>query len=417
MNSELHGQQIDEVLDAAQRLLSAKGAADRLKSLPIAMSDARQDGWVFVALPDWASDLMPADKDGLLVPNWGGCNANWTDYDWWRGAHAMLMCDFERVHETSHGPIHSYSSRLGAELQPVFDHAWVNRIILFLRRWWANQHDKDEAKAFGALPAPILYLTHDVDAVAKTLPIRLKQAAFCSYNRQFGKAIRFMFGLADYWQFDRITQMEHSHNRRSLWNVYGGGGGWFRSPMEILLDPSYDVMRPRIVKQLRELVEKGHKIGLHPKFDSWENPERMAQEKTYIENAIGTKISNVRQHWLRFSFEQTWSAQAKAGLGHDMTLGFNDRSGFRSAAAFSFTDSFSNMQVTPMVLMDSHLYDYAVMSEQDRHDAIDRILLELKQTGGEASAIWHQRVFHPDYGWDGGYAYLLKRMDELGFES
>lgn len=417
MNSDLRNQHIDELIRAAQRLLSTKNAGERLKDLPIKTSSEPHNGWVFVTLPKWASDLEPADKDGLLVPNWGGGTTDWADYDWWRGAHVMLMCDWERKHEASHGPIHSYSSRLEAELQPVFDHAWVNRIILFLRRWWANQHDEAEEKAFGALPAPILYLTHDVDAVAKTLPIRLKQAAFCSYNRQFAKAARFMFGLANYWQFDRITQMEHSHNRRSLWNVYGGGGGWFRSPKEILLDPSYDVMRPRIAEQLRELVKQGHQIGLHPKFDSWENPERMAREKTYIEDAIGTKITNVRQHWLRFSFEQTWQAQSKAGLGHDMTLGFNDRSGFRNGAALSFTDSGSKMRVTPMVLMDSHLYDYAVMDEQDRHGAIDRILLELKQTGGEASAIWHQRVFHPDYGWDGGYAYLLQRMDELGFES
>ena len=65
------------------------------------------------------------------------------------------------------------------------------------------------------------------------------------------------------------------------------------------------------------------------------------------------------------------------------------------------------MRVTPMVLMDSHLYDYATLSEEGRFAAIDAILDELVATGGEASVIWHQRVFHDDYGWGGGYAYLL----------
>lgn len=410
-------QKINELLRAAQRLLSRRGAKGRLKTLPIARSDEAQNGWISIALPDWASDIVPQGKGGLMVPNWGDQIPNWKDYDWWRGAHAMLMCDWERHREAAHGPIHSYSSRLGADIQPVFDHAWVNRIILFLRRWWAVEHAADEDETFGALPKPVLYLTHDVDAVAKTLPIRFKQGAFCCYNRQFSKAFRFLFGAADYWQFDVILEMENAHNRRSLWNFYGGRGGLLRSPKEILLDPSYDVMQSRIMNKLHELVKNGHQIGLHPKFDTWENPHRIRKEKATIETALGLKITHVRQHWLRFSFERTWRAQAEAGLIHDMTLGFNDRCGFRSAAALSTTDLQSNMRITPMVLMDSHLYDYAVMSEQDRRGTIDRILLELKQTGGEASVIWHQRVFHPDYDWGGGYAYLLKRMDELGFEN
>jgi hypothetical protein len=42
------------------------------------------------------------------------------------------------------------------------------------------------------------------------------------------------------------------------------------------------------------------------------------------------------------------------------------------------------------------------------------LLDELVATGGEASVIWHQRVFHPDYGWGESYAHLLARMNALG---
>ena len=48
---------------------------------------------------------------------------------------------------------------------------------------------------------------------------------------------------------------------------------------------------------------------------------------------------------------------------------------------------------------------------------MDYFLEELTNTGGEASVVWHQRVFHPDYSWGEDYAYLLKRMDELGIIS
>lgn len=413
----LRQNQVCDVLRAMERLLPATGADSRLKTLPITISDAPQCGWVHMALPEWASDLVPDGHNGLLVPDWGDQTNRWNMYDWWRAAHTMLTSTWERSFEASNGPVHSYSSKLGEEIQPIFDYAWVNRIVLFLRRWWAIENSADENEIFGQIPAPVLYLTHDVDAVSKTLAIRTKQAAFCTYNRQFRRATKFLLGSGDYWQFDHILKLEHAYCRRSIWNVYGGKGGWLRNPKEILMDPDYNVAQSKIQKQLKMMVDQGHQIGLHPKFNTWKNSRIMQAERDYIASVIDQEVTLVRQHWLRFSFECTWLAQAKAGLKHDMTLGFNDRSGFRNSAAVTYKDASSGMKVTPMVLMDSHLYDHKVMDQQMRHDTIDRVLNELVQTGGEASVIWHQRVFHADYGWDCDYFYLLKRMDELGFKN
>ncbi len=60
--------------------------------------------------------------------------------------------------------------------------------------------------------------------------------------------------------------------------------------------------------------------------------------------------------------------------------------------------------------MDSHLFDYGAMNPDERRACIDAILAELNAVGGEASVVWHQRVFHPDYGWDKDYEYLLSRL-------
>lgn len=410
-------QQAKYVVQNMARLLPNVGAFERLKNLSIPKSYSCQRGWVYIALPDWASDLVPKEHSGLLVPDWGNQCDSWQCYDWWRGAYAMLTSEWERNFEKKQGPVHSYSFRLGAEIQPIFDYAWVNRIVLFLRRWWAVENCADEIEVFGKLPAPVLHLTHDVDAVSKTLSIRIKQAAFCSYNRQFGKATRFLLGQGDYWQFDHILKLEHEHGRRSIWNLYGGKGGLLRSPKEILMDPAYNVADHKIQQKLRMMIDQGHQIGLHPKFNSWKNARKIQMERDHISSAIGHDLTFVRQHWLRFSFENTWLAQARAGLTHDMTLGFNDRPGFRNSSAVTSLDSISGMKLTPMVLMDSHLYDYKVMDCQMRQGTIDHVLDELAKTCGEASVIWHQRVFHPDYGWDKSYAYLLRRMDELGFKN
>ncbi len=407
---------IDIVLEAARRLLEKPGSADKLRTLPVAKAERPGEGWMWVDPPPWAADLVPNSASGFYLPAQPQ-TADWRSYDWWDGAAALLQSRYERSREARLGPVHSYAFRLDESFQPACDHAWVNRIVLFLRRWWCMENNVPETEAFGERPAPVIHLTHDVDAVSKTVAIRLKQTAFSLYNRRFRAGARFLLGAADYWQFDIIDRLEAAHGWRSVWNFYGGRGGWLRPPKELLMDPSYRVSVPRIAAQLQNLAADGHVIGLHPRYDTWRNPATMQREKEAIEEALGSQIDTVRQHWLRFSFAQTWHAQKAAGLRHDMTLGFNDRPGFRNGAALTFVEPDSGMVVTPMVLMDSHLHDYADLNETARFAAIDRILDELKEVGGEASIIWHQRVFHPDYGWGKSYEHLLDGLKKRGFVS
>ena len=47
---------------------------------------------------------------------------------------------------------------------------------------------------------------------------------------------------------------------------------------------------------------------------------------------------------------------------------------------------------------------------------IDEILDEIKFVGGEATVIWHQRVFHPDYNWGSEYHYLLQGIVSRGLQ-
>lgn len=409
-------QEIDFVLRAATRLIGGKEGELKLKSLPIKTQKQSHENWQWIELPEWAVDVAPKGQTALFVPHQPNA-MGWQDYDWWGGVISMITSQAERKIETIEGAIHSYSFRLPDELKPAFEYAWVNRIILFLRRWWCHINEVTEKQAFPPIPSPIVHLTHDVDAISKTLAIRSKQAAFCLFNRKPMNSARFLFGAADYWQFDNITELEERFGHRSLWNFYSGKGGFFRSPKEHLFDPYYNIRSEKMVAQIKKLNSEGHTIGLHPRFDTWCDVERMKEERETISNVLGSEVRNIRQHWLRFSFADTWKVQSSAGLNHDYTLGFNDRIGFRNSAALSFIDPSSKMLVTPMILMDSHLFDYKTVAEQGRRELIDSVLDELVETGGEASIIWHQRVFHKDYSWGEAYEYLLSGMKARGIAS
>jgi hypothetical protein len=354
--------------------------------------------------------------------------AAWEDVDWWLAAFLMLECWHERVWELDHGPIHSYSLRLNGWDARVWDHAWVNRIALFFRRWAAQGALMPESVLLGSLPAPEFVMTHDVDAISKTVSIRLKQGAFNLFNvgramargnvRQamirLAHVVRFLFGGENWWTLDRLIQQERKAGLRSHFNFFADQRR--KTLRRWLFDPGYDLFAPRLSRFIKQVHREGWIIGLHPTFDAWQDPALIRAQRNNLEAASGTEVKTCRQHWLRFAWSHTWAAQQQAGIQLDTTLGFNERPGFRAAAALQWqpwnpaTQSVHGLQVLPTVLMDSHVYDYQPMTESERQTCLARWLNEIKQVHGRAALLWHPHTLSRDYGWQIGFDGLLAEM-------
>jgi len=393
-------------------------------ALPLPRTDGEPTGsLVEVPLAPWCSDLGPAAPRTIPVDSSclvAGEGPPWQRCDWWRAAFLMLTGAAERAHEQRHGPIHSYRFRLPRGLWPMFERPWVNWICLMLARWATGRPPP--------IPRPRFDLTHDVDAVSKALPTRVKQTAFSGINAirlatrgrpgsafaRLGEAARFGLLPGDYWQFPAIMALEAAHGVTSTFHFYGGRGGWRRSPKRVLMDPFYDVSAPRLAALMRELIDQGWHVGLHQAFDSWRSADAMRREAAGVAAAARTAVTRCRQHWLRFSWAETWAAQEAAGLRLDTTLGFNDTPGFRNGAALEIlpwngeAQAPRTLRVLPLVLMDSHLFDYGLQDGDRRQETIDHWLAEVSAVGGEASVVWHQRVFHADYGWGDAYRHVLR---------
>jgi len=410
-----------------------------IENLPIAIHKIPENEelppqGVMVNIPDWASDYA---VDGcLLVPRWASeqTSKSWNQIDWIAVCFWYLNNLAERAHEDMHGPIHSYSLRLKDWDKRLWERAWVNRIALFLRKWAAQDEGQSEELLFGHLPEPEILITHDVDAITKTIAIRFKQTIFHGFNAlrllmkgQFEhsvkrgiKAFRFLFSRDDYWCFDEILELEKKSEIKTIFNFYGGKPGKLRNFKEQILDPAYDVHDPVLKGQIKKMHKDGWSIGLHQSFDAWKDKERMKKEKENLESALGYTVITCRQHWLRFSFKDTWKTQQAVGFKQDTTLGFNDRPAFRNAAAVNYfpwdkkSDKPMQIEVIPMMLMDSHIYDYAHIDEKNIFNEIDKWINEVKFVFGKISVIWHQRVMSDDYGWGPGYTNMLEIINKKG---
>lgn len=392
----------------------------------------------FVPLPSFASDLGDQETSSFPVPL---CcmtqkGLDFQSIDWWRVIFILSTCQFEWLHEQEKGPIHSYAFKLPKHLKVLYSKAWVNRIFLFLRRWVTEKMDLSEETLFLPLPKGKIHLSHDIDYIEKTLPLRIKQSVMitfqlvkqlCFFNlknvfEHFKKLNIFLMGRANYWQFETIEALEESNNLTSTWHIFAGAPQ--KSFKEWLLDPGYSLQNEKFLKKLLHLKSKGHEIGLHQGFNSWQTEKAMADEKNRLEKALASPVTHCRQHWLRFSFKDTWKAQEESNFKIDATLGFNDLPGFRNSSAIKMPAwihtekrKSHSLSMIPTILMDSQLFDYHQLSPSNRKALIDTLLEEVAKIGGEASVIWHQRVFHPDYDWGKDYKYLIERCVALGLNA
>jgi hypothetical protein len=399
------------------------------RATPAAEVQGSFRGNLLVELPDWAADFGVGSPPSLLVDARAvgeGLGPAFDRCDWWLAAHLMLSGAMEREAEARNGPCHSYHFRLKVDTR-MFAHAWVNRILLVLRRMAAREAGEKETKLFGPFPAADIIVTHDVDAITRRPELRLKQSGFAVFNagREIGRraplkavlrlhsAARHLFGSTQLWTFDRLLYSLRRRGMRSRFHVYGGPSGRQRLWPGMLMDPGYDCAEPRLVAFLRSLVQDGFVIGVHPSYASFASTASIAAEKNRLAEVLGCPVTACRQHWLRFSWARTWAAQAAAGISCDSTLGFNDRPGFRNGAALAFQPFDSATRETlpivaqPLVLMDSHVYDYDLDGAAHPERFMEPWIAEIKAVGGLATILWHPHTLDPTYGWERGFEALL----------
>lgn len=404
-------------MEAELRGLPIKEGPNRAVQVPLQL--------VSVALPGWAAEWGVEGRVFVPAEAVGPGRGRWEEIDWWLACFLMLECWHERVVESTEGSIQSYSFRLEEWDSRIWDRAWLNRIALFLREW-AFQ-DKEAP----ALPEPEIILTHDVDAVRKTVAIRIKQGLFGVFNglkalregsfRRAGERLRkaasFSLGSGDWWTLDKMMQQQKTLGIRSVFHFAADKRP--KTPKRWLFDPNYNIQTAALKKVFAALNDGGWVIGLHPSFDSWNKTELLEGQRNYLQSASRSTVTWSRQHWLRFSYLDTWSALQEAGVEIDSTLMFNDRPGFRASFAGQWRPWNPSrgepltLQALASVFMDSHLYDYSDLTDAEREQEIDRWLKEVETVRGRVAVLWHPQTLTTDYDWSGGYQVLLERMASI----
>lgn len=253
-----------------------------------------------------------------------------------------------------------------------------------------------------------LHLSHDVDHPAwvagKSWKVVLKNAAGDLIRRHqpataFSRVgARIGTGFSDVEKdpancFDFIMDLSEQHDLKSAFYFIAD-----KTAGEI--DGYYSLKESWIRALLKRIHQRGHEIGLHPSYNTFQNPQQIKHEYCTLRQAceeqqIEQAKWGGRQHFLRWEAPTTWQAWEDAGLNYDTTLSFADHIGFRCGVCYEFpvfnleTRKRLKLRERPLIVMDGTLFDYMKLSQEEAFDRTLSLANICKRFDGEFALLWH----------------------------
>lgn len=374
---------------------------------------AEKEGWSLLlgnslpapGLRKISSPIILEDGDGFII------NYDILGLTFWMLTRREEIGDAER---DSHGrfPASCSHAYLNGYLErPVVDE-WLDILSQVIRRKWPFIElniNKFEMK-----------VSHDVDSASRYCLKSIKEIAFLVgsdllIRRDFRNA--FYGSLAWALSKDEIHYLDSSNTYDWLMDLSESCGiksaFYFMSgTTDSTMDADYRIDHPAIRKLLRHVYERGHEIGLHPSYNTYNDEEALIREADHLRE-ICRKENIYQEHWggrmhfLRWDQPSTLVAWDNAKLTYDSTLGYADQPGFRCGTCFEYPafdpvlHKLLKLRIRPLVVMEGTVIGlrYLGLGLSDAaFEKIKNIKRSCKAVNGIFSLLWHNNLlFSPEY--------------------
>lgn len=168
------------------------------------------------------------------------------------------------------------------------------------------------------------------------------------------------------------------------------------------LDASYDMEDPEIRSLVAAIHARGHRLGLHPGFETYLDAARTRAEFERLRRCcdrlgIRQDAWGGRQHYLRWRNPDTWQNWEGAGLAYDSSVGFADGVGFRAGTCREFpvfnlrTADRLTLREKPLVAMEKTLLDpsYMGLGGDGCLERLEQLAATCRRFGGTMTLLWH----------------------------
>lgn len=260
----------------------------------------------------------------------------------------------------------------------------VNQYILFLQRLLKKIGVETKLNQYKP------EFTSDIDCITKYKTIRNLLGGL--YHRKSLSVLSEYFrsrkdkSRDPYFTFDYMLKVIQKKNIDSTF--------YFMTDVEdIIYDTiDYDLNEPLIQNLFSRIKVSNYKIGLHPSIHSWKNKETINNQKQKLENAVKEKITNIRQHYLRYDAMETIPAINELGFTNDSSMQFTEGCGFAAGMCtpYSLYDlknrKITNVIETPLIYMKKKDY---VKDVEASFQKAKPILDEAKKYHGRFCILFH----------------------------
>ncbi len=152
-----------------------------------------------------------------------------------------------------------------------------------------------------------------------------------------------------------------------------------------------------LLPSITPLREDGWEVALHGDFGTHDSLEKMREAVQRFHSATGFPPGGVREHYLRFDFEKTWQIMESVGFAYDTSVGARESLGFPLGFSTPFHPpghDWSSMKILeiPLVLMDTTLWGYLKLDEEEGMADVEVMIEKVKEVGGLFTLLWHQEA-------------------------
>lgn len=169
---------------------------------------------------------------------------------------------------------------------------------------------------------------------------------------------------------------------------------------------------------IRQHAEK-YETGIHPSWQSGDDPLLIKKEIRTLETITGKRITASRQHFIRLTLPQTYRYLIDAGIREEFSMGYGSINGFRASVASPFywydleREETTSLLLYPFCFMDANSFFEQKYSPQQALEEMRHYYKEVKAVNGTLITLWHNTFLGTDKlfeGWREVYEQFIKEV-------
>jgi len=173
----------------------------------------------------------------------------------------------------------------------------------------------------------------------------------------------------------------------------------------------------RKVQSLIKSIADYNQCGIHPSYQSNEEPHRIALEQRRLSKVVRRDVTHSRQHFLKLKFPETYRQLLACDITDDYTMGYAQEIGFRAGICTSFNfydlgaEQETSLRIHPFAVMDATLRNYMLLKPDEVIGRVAPLIRATKAVGGTFMSLWHNESLsdmHPWEGWKSTYEDIVK---------